>query len=168
MSWPMVQTGKPADPSVQATMSSGNGLIRPLEAAAKRGGVEILFEHRMTAIYRQPPNAGPVVGVAGSNRGKSFNFRAHKAVIIATGGSTMPEWDAACKDTDVTEIEREGLIRPLAAKLDSKLDLQPGAFLTEAVPRSSFRYSRIVKAWGAATKTLSRLFSGIRKYTCRS
>ena len=26
MNWPMVQTGKPADPSVQATMSSGNGL----------------------------------------------------------------------------------------------------------------------------------------------
>ena len=88
MSWPMVQTGKPADPSVQATMSSGNGLIRPLEAAAKREGVEILFEHRMTAIYRQPPNAGRVVGVAGSNRGKAFNFRALKGVIIATGGST--------------------------------------------------------------------------------
>ena len=87
-SWPMVQTGEPADPSVHTTMSSGNGLIRPLEAAAKRAGVEILFEHRMTAIYRQPPNAGPVVGVAGSNKGKAFNFRAHKAVIIATGGST--------------------------------------------------------------------------------
>jgi succinate dehydrogenase/fumarate reductase flavoprotein subunit len=88
MSWPMVQTGKLADPSVQATMSSGSGLIRPLEAAAKREGVEILLEHRMTAIYRQPPSAGPVVGVAGSNRGRAFNFRALKAVIIATGGST--------------------------------------------------------------------------------
>jgi FAD binding domain len=87
-SWPMVQTGEPADPSVHTTMSSGNGLIRPLEAAAKRAGVEILFEHSMTAIYRQLPNAGPVVGVAGSNKGTAFNFRAHKAVIIATGGST--------------------------------------------------------------------------------
>src|SRR3984957_20310156 len=34
MNWPMVQTGKPADPRVRATMSSGNGLMRPLEVAA--------------------------------------------------------------------------------------------------------------------------------------
>src|SRR5208282_6097225 len=39
MNWPMVQTGKPADPAVRATMSSGNGLMRPLEAAARKAGV---------------------------------------------------------------------------------------------------------------------------------
>src|ERR1700733_1752910 len=43
MHWPMVQTGKPADPAVQATTSSGTGLMRPLEAAARRAGVEILL-----------------------------------------------------------------------------------------------------------------------------
>ena len=37
MNWPMVQTGKPADPSIQATKSSGNGLMRPLEVAAQKG-----------------------------------------------------------------------------------------------------------------------------------
>ena len=47
--WPMVQTGKPADPIIQATLSSGNGLMRPLEAAAKKAGVQILLEHKMTA-----------------------------------------------------------------------------------------------------------------------
>jgi hypothetical protein len=91
MNWPTVQTGKPADPSVQALMSSGNGLMRPLEAAAKKAGVEILLEHKMTAIYREAPNSGNVLGVAvdtKGTKGTKINIRARKAVIIATGGST--------------------------------------------------------------------------------
>jgi len=64
MNWPMVQTGKPADPTVQATTSSGNGLMRSLEVAAKKAGVEILLEHRMTSIYRETPNSGRVLGIA--------------------------------------------------------------------------------------------------------
>jgi succinate dehydrogenase/fumarate reductase flavoprotein subunit len=88
MDWPMVQTGKPADPAIQATLSSGNGLMRPLEVAAKKAGVEILLEHRMTAIHRQMPHSGPVVGIAVQNDGTTLNVRARKAVIIGTGGST--------------------------------------------------------------------------------
>ena len=53
MDWPMVQTGKPADPAEQATRSSGNGLMRPLEAAAAKAGVQTLLEHRMVALYRE-------------------------------------------------------------------------------------------------------------------
>jgi succinate dehydrogenase/fumarate reductase flavoprotein subunit len=87
MNWPMVQTGKPADPMIQKMLSSGNGLMRPLEAAAKKAGVQLLLEHRMTAIYREQSNAGRVVGIAVTNNGKSLNVRANKAVIIATGGS---------------------------------------------------------------------------------
>ena len=88
MDWPMVQTGKPADPSVRATMSTGNGLMHPLAAAAKKAGVETLLGHRMTAIHRQAPNSGRVVGVRCENRGKTINIRVRKAVVIATGGST--------------------------------------------------------------------------------
>jgi succinate dehydrogenase/fumarate reductase flavoprotein subunit len=86
--WPTVQTGKPADPSVQKTRSSGNGLMRPLEVAARKAGVETLLEHRMTRIYRETPHAGPVLGIAVDNRGRGLNIRARKAVIIGTGGST--------------------------------------------------------------------------------
>ncbi len=86
--WPMVQTGKPADPSVQATMSSGNGLMRGLEAAAAKAGVQTLLEHRMVALYRQAPHAGHVVGIAVEHNGTRLAIRARKAVIIATGGST--------------------------------------------------------------------------------
>ena len=88
MDWPLVQTGKPADPIIQKTLSSGNGLMRPLEAAAKKAGVQILLEHKMTAIYREQPAAGRAVGVAVENNGQKLNIRARKAVIIATGGFT--------------------------------------------------------------------------------
>jgi len=86
--WPMVQTGKPANPIIQATFSSGNGLMRPLEAVAKRAGVQILPEHKMIEIYRQTPRSGPVLGIAVDNNGTKLNIRARKAVIIGTGGST--------------------------------------------------------------------------------
>jgi succinate dehydrogenase/fumarate reductase flavoprotein subunit len=88
MDWPTVQTGKPADPAVQKTRSSGNGLMRPLEVAARKAGVETLLEHRMTRIYREAPNAGPVLGIAVDHKRASLNIRSKKAVIIGTGGST--------------------------------------------------------------------------------
>jgi len=50
MDWPIVLTGKPADPGVRTTLSSGVGLMRPLEVAAKKAGVQILLEHKMNAI----------------------------------------------------------------------------------------------------------------------
>jgi succinate dehydrogenase/fumarate reductase flavoprotein subunit len=86
--WPMVQTGKPADPAVRATTSNGNGLMRPLEAAARKAGVEILLEHKMTGLYRAQAKAGRVVGVAVANNGRALNIRARKAVVIGTGGSS--------------------------------------------------------------------------------
>ena len=88
MDWPMVQTGKPIDPAVRATTSSGEGLVRPLEAAARKAGVRILLEHKMIALWRQAPNAGRVLGVVAENKGIRLDIRARKAVIIATGGST--------------------------------------------------------------------------------
>ena len=88
MDWPMCQTGKPVDPTVRATTSTGNGLMRPLEVAAKKAGVQILLEHRMTAIHREGSKTGRVLGIAVENKGVKMDIRAKKAVIIATGGST--------------------------------------------------------------------------------
>jgi succinate dehydrogenase/fumarate reductase flavoprotein subunit len=88
MDWPTVQTGQQGDPAIRATMSTGNGLIRPLEAAAKKAGVQILLEHRMTALHRQSPEGGRVIGIAVDNKGKRLDIRARKAVILATGGAT--------------------------------------------------------------------------------
>jgi succinate dehydrogenase/fumarate reductase flavoprotein subunit len=88
MDWPMVQTGKPADPMAQKTLSSGNGLMRPLEVAAKKAGVQILLEHKMTAILRETRTSGRMLGIVVDNNGTELNIAARKAVIIATGGST--------------------------------------------------------------------------------
>ena len=88
MHWPMVHTGEPADPAVQKTRYSGNGLMRSLEVAAKAAGVQILLEHRMIRIWRQTPNSGPVLGIAVDHQGARLNIRARKSVIIGTGGST--------------------------------------------------------------------------------
>jgi succinate dehydrogenase/fumarate reductase flavoprotein subunit len=86
--WPMPHTGEPADLAVQKTRSSGNGLMRSLEIAAGKAGVEILLEHRMTRIYRQAPNSGSVLGIAVEHKGAEVKIRARQAVIIGTGGST--------------------------------------------------------------------------------
>jgi succinate dehydrogenase/fumarate reductase flavoprotein subunit len=86
--WPMASTGVPADPAVQQTRSSGNGMMRSLETAARDCGVELLLEHRMTGIYRETPNSGPVLGIAAAHNGRALDIRARKAVVIGTGGST--------------------------------------------------------------------------------
>ena len=88
LDWPQVQTGQPVPAAERATASNGNGLMRPLEAAARKAGVQILLEHRMTAIYREQPQSGRVLGIAVNNNGARLNIRARKAVIVATGGAS--------------------------------------------------------------------------------
>ncbi len=86
--WPLVQTGAPAAPEERLTFSTGNGLMRPLEAAARKAGVEILLEHRLTALHREGIRSGRVTGIAATHGGDSLNINARTAVILATGGST--------------------------------------------------------------------------------
>ena len=71
MAWPQVQTGRPVAADRQATTSSGVGLIRPLEATARKLGVEILLQHRMTSIIRENPTSGRVLGITATNQGKT-------------------------------------------------------------------------------------------------
>src|SRR5579871_664258 len=87
MDWPMVQTGRPADPSVRRTLSSGNGLMHPLARAASQAGVQVVREHRMSALHRESA-AGAVLGVALEMGERRVAVRARRAVILATGGST--------------------------------------------------------------------------------
>ena len=85
---PLVQTGEPVDPSIQAITSSGNGLMQPLYAAARNAGVNVLLQHRMTSIYREALASGRVTGIAVDHEGTDRHIRARKAVVIATGGSS--------------------------------------------------------------------------------
>lgn len=87
LDWPIVQTNQPVAPELRKTLSIGAGLMWPLIEAARRCGVEILLEHRMTAIHREGPTSGRVTGIAVEHRGAKFSINARKAVIIGTGGS---------------------------------------------------------------------------------
>jgi succinate dehydrogenase/fumarate reductase flavoprotein subunit len=88
LNWPLAQTGQPVDPAIRSTYSIGAGLMHPLIEAARRAGVEILLEHKMTAIHRETPTSGRVTGIEVDHHGKSISIRARKAVIIGTGGSS--------------------------------------------------------------------------------
>jgi hypothetical protein len=94
--------------------AAGTGVIRPLEASARKKGVKFLLNYKMTSLIREPSTekgAGRVGGITvqynprimpGSTTPlKSFHsegniestqptmtLRALKAVIVATGGST--------------------------------------------------------------------------------
>jgi succinate dehydrogenase/fumarate reductase flavoprotein subunit len=88
MDWVQWQTGKAQPPERQATTSSGIGLVRPLEATARRLGVQILLQHRMTSIIREERTAGRVLGITATHEGTTVNIRARRGVVIATGGSS--------------------------------------------------------------------------------
>ena len=103
MAWPLVQTGKPVDSAVAATTSLGVGLMRPLEAAARKAGVQILLKHRMVNLVRQEPSSGRVRGIKVTNEGKTLYIRARKGVILATGGSSSNVNFRRIFDTRLTE-----------------------------------------------------------------
>jgi succinate dehydrogenase/fumarate reductase flavoprotein subunit len=86
MAWPQMQTGVPVAADRQATTSSGIGLIRPLEVTARKLGIKILLQHKMTSIIRENPSSGRVLGISVTNDGKTLHIRARKGVVIATGG----------------------------------------------------------------------------------
>jgi len=92
----------------------GTGLVRALEASARKKGVQFLLNHKMTSIIREGnsgPATGRVLGITAqytprippgdttplqsyrsdgniSSTKASLSIRAERAVILATGGST--------------------------------------------------------------------------------
>ena len=66
---------------------NGSGLVRRLEHSARRKGAQIMLKHKMTSIVREKP-AGRVLGIVCQAGSDTVTIKAHKAVIIATGGHT--------------------------------------------------------------------------------
>jgi fumarate reductase flavoprotein subunit len=63
----------------------GRGFTEAKKRIAEKRGAKIRFEHKVSWIWRQPDD-GPVVGLeVETPRGKR-NFRARKAVVLASGG----------------------------------------------------------------------------------
>ena len=55
LAYPQIASGKPVAPEFGPTTSGGVGLIRPLEAAARKLGIAILLQHKMTGLIREAP-----------------------------------------------------------------------------------------------------------------
>ena len=74
----------------------GSGIVRPIEAAGRKHGVEFVLQHRMMAVHRESPRSGPILGITAAKvddhfqpTGETVNIRARKGVILATGGHSM-------------------------------------------------------------------------------
>jgi urocanate reductase len=67
---------------------NGSGLVRQLEVAARRKGVDILLRHEMKSIIRDRAAPAKVLGIAVATNGTMLNIEARKGVIITTGGHT--------------------------------------------------------------------------------
>jgi succinate dehydrogenase/fumarate reductase flavoprotein subunit len=68
--------------------SPGSGIVRHLEASARKKGVTILLRHKLANIIRESPTSGRVQGITATFEGKDVNIQARRGVIIATGGHT--------------------------------------------------------------------------------
>jgi flavocytochrome c len=70
------------------TGGNGTALMRPLEAAAKKLGVQILLRHSMTGVVREEQFSGKVLGITTTHEGKTLNIQARRGVVLSTGGHT--------------------------------------------------------------------------------
>lgn len=70
------------------TGGNGTALMRPLEASAKKLGVQILLKHSMTGLVREGQFSGRVLGITATHEGKTLNIQAKRGVILSTGGHT--------------------------------------------------------------------------------
>ena len=68
--------------------SPGSGLVRPLEASARRKGATFLLRHAMTGIVRETPSSGRVLGITARAGDRAVRIRATKGVLLCTGGHT--------------------------------------------------------------------------------
>ena len=84
-------------------VTSGAGLIKPLEAYARKKGVKILTEHKLNRIIRENGTQGKVVGVEVQAGKKKLNFKANKAVILGTGSWKGHKFMRKLFDSRITE-----------------------------------------------------------------
>lgn len=67
---------------------NGTALMRPLEASARKLGVQILLRHSMTGLVREQQFSGRVLGIMATHEGKTLNIQARRGVVLSTGGHT--------------------------------------------------------------------------------
>lgn len=126
--------------AISPTGTNGTAIIRPLEAAARKLGVQILLRHRLTGLMRETNTSGRVVGIAAVTENKPVNIQARKGVIIGTGGHSSNLHFRRIMDPRLTE-EYQVVGEPYSAQTaDGEIAaMQVGASL-----------------WGTGNQTLER------------
>ncbi len=64
----------------------GGAIIKALKAQVDKRKIPILLNNKMTAVVREKPLKGPIMGVVVNEKGKEYYYKASKAVVLATGG----------------------------------------------------------------------------------
>ena len=67
----------------------GAGLVQYLDAAAKKAGIEIVYETRTTSLIYDGER---VLGVRARHKGKATEFHARSVVLACGGFEANPEW----------------------------------------------------------------------------
>jgi urocanate reductase len=70
------------------TGGNGTALMRPLEASARKLGVQILLRHSMAGLVREEQFSGRILGITATHEGKTLNIQARNGVVLSTGGHT--------------------------------------------------------------------------------
>jgi hypothetical protein len=98
-----------------------------LEKTAKALSEVLAGDNALEQLEKVRQTAEPLANEYAILYRKTFEQRdkAYETAIEQVKG--LPEWDAVCKDADVTDLEREGLLLPLKSRLGGKLDLPTGA-----------------------------------------
>lgn len=64
----------------------GGAIIKALKAQVDKRKIPLLLNNKLTAVVREKPLSGPIMGIAVNEKGKDYYFKASKAVVLATGG----------------------------------------------------------------------------------
>ena len=90
MSTPRSAKTRPFSNDLNETINGrpGSGLVRHLEASARRKGVRFLLLHKAIRLLRQGGSRGRVTGVSARFEDTEVNIQVRRGVILATGGHT--------------------------------------------------------------------------------
>ncbi len=89
---------------------SGGDYIKACAAYAKKIGLPILTDHKVTRIWREAPDSGRVLGVEVEIEGeKKENWRAVKGVVAAAGGYSANAEMCAFFDPRLTKLNTTNL-----------------------------------------------------------
>lgn len=69
-----------------ANKGRGGAIIKALKAQLDQRKIPILLGNQLTALVREKPLLGPIMGVVVKEGDKEYYFKASKAVVLSTGG----------------------------------------------------------------------------------